>query len=858
MAFDDQWDYTHFDRKFSKNFIGDFTFDIQRLRKRRKVFLQRNLRCFLQYHQTLLETTPESQLFEAQAAETLHPTLHKELNPELCLRDLVNGHHRSGSGLGESLEAKPAQEAVSRKCLCVRAMTPDFEAPARRSLRKVQEQVYHHDDAELTINIVNVRKKLDFTINKERPHKRLKRDFIRCQCSLTIWDTGSKGGEADPIVKKNVFGRLSVTRTEAYGPSVDVELDKPFVIKAADLKVPLEHNNELFLGLGESYFMELKLIPTRADTDWPPIPILGRSDGDQNLGLTKLAQEKLAGALVARYTRLPQAPEPDIPLSVFYLHEGTTYRTKSGLEVVSHWDKPSLEPEIESADCSWAIDDDSKYLGKKAVAIEQRSKARTSPGTQLQNGCIPKLPTKITYQIDPNAASALEIGKEFRKFSTESFQCPVCPTFEGHDLLELRFHFISSHHKYNFVVKEPATNERGRVKEIAIRVEPVEGAKPSKQKDTDDVFFIRPTKPFGVGAYVDGDRSWTGGKSRAKGPKRPEQSRTNSARERVVVYPEETSKLREMNGGFLPSKDVKSFRKAARKKYKQLRLQRLTDTKNTTYTSITHRPKASSEEPMSETDDEIEDDWFVQRHLEHLDITAREEEWPEMKRELNRRWDEHRLEEKLEHPRYVSDSLVRFVRNHKDWLSRPSSELALAFKQLIGDLTRTRLISAALAADVFNMIAQNVLNGVPHQQPPNNGIVDGISDGQAVNKTSSATPAVTIPQGNPAAALQAWKQHVSAQSPDHCGMCTAPVSTTAKDSMQCSAPDCETPTAAFHITCVKLKKKHRNWVCQGCRLRSKLMGHVMTAKGKGKMKALDRADTFARLTLLNDRFDMHI
>ena len=74
---------------------------------------KQNLRCFLEYHQTLSETTPESQLLEVQAAETLHPTLHKELNPERCLRDPVNGHHRSGSGLSENFEAKAAQKAVS-------------------------------------------------------------------------------------------------------------------------------------------------------------------------------------------------------------------------------------------------------------------------------------------------------------------------------------------------------------------------------------------------------------------------------------------------------------------------------------------------------------------------------------------------------------------------------------------------------------------------------------------------------------------------------------------------------------------------------------------------------------------------
>ena len=553
MAYHGQQNFTRFNRKFSKNIIGDFTFDIQRLQKREEVFLQRNLRRFLLHHQTVLETTPVSRLVDLQAAEWPYPTLHKELDPEQHPLVSVNAHYNSGSAVRESFEVKPAPEAVSPQCLCIRTMAPEFEAPERRSLRKVKEQLYDDDNAELTINIVNVRKKLDFAINKGRPRKRLKRDFIKCQCSLTIWDTGSKGSEAEPIVKKNVCGSLSVTRTEAYGPSVDVGLDQPFVIKAGDLKVPLEHNEELALGLGESYFMELKVIPTRADADWPPIPILGRSEGDQNLGLTKLAQEKLAGALVARYTRLPQAPEPDIPLSVFYLHQGITYRTKSGLEVVSHWDKPSREPEVGSADCHWAVDDEGKYFGKEAVVVKDRRRTKLSPSHQLPIGQVPAPSIKVNYLIDPNSASALEIGKEFRKFCIEGFGCPICPTYEGHDLLELRFHFISSHYKYNFVVKEPAAHDKSRAKEIAIRVEPVEGSKPTKQKDKEDVLFIRPAKPFDVDAYLDGDRSWTGVKSRGKAPKRPDNSRTTSARDRVVVHPEETSKLREENGGFLSS-----------------------------------------------------------------------------------------------------------------------------------------------------------------------------------------------------------------------------------------------------------------------------------------------------------------
>ena len=190
----------------------------------------------------------------------------------------------------------------------------------------------------------------------------------------------------------------------------------------------------------------------------------------------------------------------------------------------------------------------------------------------------------------------------------------------------------------------------------------------------------------------------------------------------------------------------------------------------------------------------------------------------------------------------MSDSLVRFVRRHKNWLSHPNQELAFAFEQLVGDLARARLINASLRADVSNMIKQNVLNGVPHQESPSNATVNGINAGPTASETMHRIPGVTIPQSNPAAALQAWKQHVGAQLSDHCGMCTKPVRKSPKDGMQCSAPDCETPIATFHICCVKLKRRHLDWVCPGCRLRTKLKGEALDRKvrDKGKQRVLDR------------------
>jgi len=129
------------------------------------------------------------------------------------------------------------------------------------------------------------------------------------------------------------------------------------------------------------------------------------------------------------------------------------------------------------------------------------------------------------------------------------------------------------------------------------------------------------------------------------------------------------------------------------------------DEPESVYTSISHRPVSPSEEPCSETDDEIDKEWQIATHMERLDLTAAKESWSQYKRELTKRWDRHRMEEQLEHSLYLSNSLIRFVRKQREWLKGSDDELSAAFSfDFLARLKDRRVIDDNVIADVNELI----------------------------------------------------------------------------------------------------------------------------------------------------------
>ena len=930
------------DPKFLKTLVGDFTFDLDCARSRCPPFLLRNIRHLLSYHQKSLQQ---------HVVGALDPTSDRTVDAESCSCADPSSCSHSNEGRLAAAHASNHQRCRpirlgSVVSLPIRDMdTP--ESASRRSTRKLQEQMYDNDYAELTINLSNIRKLLNFKLNRpgedERPRKRVKKDYYKCQCSLTIWDNRPNLDTNDSIVRKSAFCTLTSIDNGVYGPCVLIDLDKPFVVQAKDLKVPTDRNGEAQLEIVDNYFMEIKIIPTRPDVNWPPIPILGKSDGDHYSGPGRLPSEALAGALVMKHKELPKAPDSTTPLKAFFLYNGVTFKTKYGLEVSAQWKRP----EASSKDLVAAQYSVEKVIGhdapKKNPAAPKQpiSKDRLQsavPASDLSVGENVKRrrrKIKVIYHFEPVTVRTQDVLKQYRTAEVNGLVCPACPTFKATVLQELRFHFLSSHHKYNFALGQTIEDEAtGELQEVVFEVTPVPIPKPTSRliKHEQEFEWVVRATPFDLAAFLEGDTSWLG--AMGDETKIPVRRALPVPVSEVKLVPDPVSQRRLQNNGFLPTEEVRDFRKTNRKKHQLVKLVRRVDNKVATYNSISHRQTYPSEEPMSDTDDEVEDEWFIQRHLENLDIAAREDSWDPMRRELFRRWDTHRLEEKLENTRFLSDSLVRFVRKEKMWLAGSDENRRAAFRQLLGELVKSRFINAQVAADIQRMVSDAKISsaanlteneigmatetlqrsnhqlsaGVTAELSEPDVLFDhrirlskyfqllrsnekvqlrdilaqrGLTDSQfavvkdlgysrdqvnavfmrwnAEFRTNNVSLLGTAPVSKPTnppsivasdksdtnglspeQELLAYRNTLLAQPPGHCGACSNPILKQITEGIHCSSPACATPSAWYHLKCVKLKKRRVDWMCRGCRAETKLRA-TREQQRKGKAKGKERA-----------------
>ena len=156
------------------------------------------------------------------------------------------------------------------------------------------------------------------------------------------------------------------------------------------------------------------------------MPVMGKSDGDHfGHDIKKAGSEELQGAIVARYTHLPTAPDVNLPLGVYFLHEGRTYRTKYGLQVMSHWQKAGagyIKQESKGLDLESFLRDRSDGSSEPTKAISQASKpliasaARKSPRP-------PAHQPEICYSFSGKMADRSDVAQEFRNATVKGYCC---------------------------------------------------------------------------------------------------------------------------------------------------------------------------------------------------------------------------------------------------------------------------------------------------------------------------------------------------------------------------------------------------------------------------------------------------
>ncbi|OQU96882.1 hypothetical protein CLAIMM_02903 [Cladophialophora immunda] len=655
------------------------------------------------------------------------------------------------------------------------------EPTTRRSIRGLLNKPYDDPQAEMTLDLTNIRKKLNFGTNsisnKQRMAKRQKLDHVDCRCHLTIWDNRGSGASPLPLVTKSTYCR-------------SINIDNG--VHAID-----------------NYFLELKIIPCAAEPLWHPVPILGKSDGDHftaDKDVRELGFGERQGAIVARYMHLPDAPEWNVPLSVFYLLEGCTYRTKYGLQVKSTWERADVANEATSK-LSKGLDLDSFRLAKqKRTRLPVRAKEEQPP--------LPEeapVGLKICYKLSGTIREHADAG-EFRNTIVEGYGCPICPERDSHRLHELLSHFKSAHEKYDF---SPSKQHRNPTTKKLTRIEmKVDTLVGNGRKESDEA----------IPPYENGDQDLTEGEA-------PLQPLFNSNRPFGLSLPTRTGPRYPL------AAQVPDFREPTRKKAKAVLLQTRYPEREQVWTSSTHRPISPSEDPHSETDDEVDNSWQIEAHMESLDAVADKQGWSNNKRELTKRWDRHRMEERLEHSRYVSNSLIRFVRKQRVWLKNGDDELWQIFFDFLGSLKERRVIDDNVVADVNEFIFHD---------PPSDQVVDEMATREAVldhapsgtvasegDESSGANSQVhdisgTGTTGEAEPSSQSDEAHLqletskeapsppceqaeleeACEEPQHliardfkCGACLLPIKRLHMDTTYCTVEDCGSPGTKYHKRC---------------------------------------------------------
>lgn len=797
-------------KRFSRHLVGDFTFALYRQKARQKLFLQRNITRVLASHRKRRQR-------ELASADT-HLNLTKQPRKQVDLSEekpsetparngleegaSLDGSETSANPLVISSQAQRQQATMATRSLPSQSNGAKNERSTRRSIRGL-DRIYEETDAELTLDLSNIRKKLNFKTNSlddsERPSKRQKRDTVRCQCHLTIWDNRD-GFAVRPLTTKSSYCRVTATETMSNGYFVDLELEKPFVVKATELKVPVEIKQGAVttsaLGIIDKYFLEMKIIPCRADSRWPPIPILGKSDGDHFAhDIGKTGSELLQGAVVARYTHLPQAPEADVPLSVFFLHEGRTYRTKYGLQVISTWQK-SRDTSKDITPGKYGLDLDSfKPERPNGIGLINGTKRETKPADLAKVN-----QPKVRYNFSPKLMQRREIDEEFRVATVKGYRCPLC-TMDSSKLHNLQFHLSTMHSKYTFSVQRPRRDPlSNHLAEIEIKVDmaqPVKSPVQKKAEDEKDFMLQVPEGAFDLPAFADrNDRRWP---DEAFGkkiiPKEPTPPTTYSSKRPASGFPSAT--------------EVPDFREPQRKKYRPIKLNTRYAQDEPIWTSVSHRPVSPSEELYSETDDEIDDDWRIELQMENLDLAAKVQGWSDEERELRKRWDRHRMEEREEHPFYLSNCLHRFVRKHRTWLSSGNDKLLLAFWEFLNQLEELKVIDDSVIAEVNQIISDDV--PATTENPAATVMQTDRRSTERSGRASRSRTGTPRPQKQPAEPAQPQSQTRPQQQSKlaayTCGLCGKKITKMHQNAILCADPECETSTSKYHKKCA-LESQH--------------------------------------------------
>ncbi|KAI9669220.1 MAG: hypothetical protein M1817_004715 [Caeruleum heppii] len=500
--------------------------------------------------------------------------------------------------------------------------------------------------------------------------KRPREGHTRCKCELTIWYTRrSPNGLHSREVQLLRDSQQCTVRTatdQSDDDSVAIDLDQAFHIPSTKLVVPAQRGVLAEPSLAESYSAQIVIQPFvihDEGDEWPPIPLPTLAPLGQRLGSGKLIESERLLHLVAKFHGLPSPTLPDQTLNVTVLvdHGQPKLGTDFGLEVEALWSAPH----------------------------QQSTKLLSSSD---------RLPTPVS-EPDVRRASEPTVAYHLSNwvYVRKGFRCLLCRAEDWpiSSFEVLRFHLMTEHNDYHshetLAIAKGSPEHHNTTHTIHLRK--IRGSKRSNDGSRQDEWsWLKPTKrKFNLSSYLAGDRSWITGQN------------LSAAEVSEVSHQRIDDQLAIPSAFKVPATNTKEQSNPHRKRFPVPPL----PPGGAYFRTLTKRPLEPGE-LLSESDEEVDDSWLRQKHIETIDdftdVTPAE-------KEFIKRWDGFMFDEKSLANRYLPAALMKFVEGNKAWLVR--REMAVEFVKHATRLVLYGIIDERVVFNCVDVIRRAASNDLP-------------------------------------------------------------------------------------------------------------------------------------------------
>jgi len=348
--------------------------------------------------------------------------------------------------------------------------------------------------------------------DEEPPLKRIRTTPVRAQCLLTIWQTGAAKKE-DPtyLVKQTKYCTIEAGIKESGERTASVSMDSPFYVKLDELQTkgpkPLNgYGNQL-------YDMQLTILQNSATETWPPFDFLSPAPKISS----KMETEGLVlfPMLLAQWRRLPQLPESSSEslLEVFAWQDLKRYKTKLSLKMDAAWTSPS----------------------SPLASHNARLRVDPSPARQLPSPVSDEDPGGLKISVRWIFEGNWE---HVHPLDFNGYLCPLCNRQSFSSMDSYHFHLINEHDLFKFeLTLQARSTEKGQqniTAQVRVDVADTFRTRPGSALDDREMIWLKPATLFDLDAYLKGDERWVGNENRRTtylAPPRPalEGSRSRSS-----------------------------------------------------------------------------------------------------------------------------------------------------------------------------------------------------------------------------------------------------------------------------------------------------------------------------------------